>query len=161
MFLRFSVISFRARRLWHSANDAAERHAKSIKNDTQNHEKSSENNGPKPFKNQPQIDQKSIENQPHIDPKSIKNRPKIDQKSVRSSSEATGAQKSRKKMHKSRFWEPPGDIWGTQNSSKNASKKRSKNGALQKQHFFAIWALCRLSGFNFHRFWLPKWLPGP
>ena len=38
MFLRFSVISFRARRLWHSANAAP----KSIKNDAQIRENSSQ-----------------------------------------------------------------------------------------------------------------------
>ena len=38
MFLRFSVISFRARRLWHSANAAP----KSVKNDAKIHENSSQ-----------------------------------------------------------------------------------------------------------------------
>ena len=40
MFLMFSSISFRARRLWHSTSAAAEKQPKSIKNDAQIHQKS-------------------------------------------------------------------------------------------------------------------------
>ena len=42
MFFTFSVISFRARRLWHPANAAAEKQPKSFKNDAQIHEHSSQ-----------------------------------------------------------------------------------------------------------------------
>ena len=79
----------------------------------------------------------------------------------RSTSEATVAQKSRKKKRQGRFWEPPGDAQGTQNSSKNASKKRSENDTFQKLLFFAIWAHFGPWGVDFHRFWVPKWMPGP
>ena len=69
-------------------------------------------------------EQKSTKNRAKIDGKSMKNRPETVPGDPRSSSEATGAQKSRKKKQKSRFLEPPGDAQETQNSSKNALKKR-------------------------------------
>ena len=49
MFLAFSVISFRARRRWHSANAAAETCPKSFRNDAKIH--------PKSIKNPSKIDQ--------------------------------------------------------------------------------------------------------
>ena len=49
MFLTFSVISFRARRRWHSANAAAETCPKSFRNDAKIH--------PKSIKNPSKIDQ--------------------------------------------------------------------------------------------------------
>ena len=57
MFLTFSVISFRARRLWHSANAAAEKQPKSIKNDAKIHQ------------NPSQIHRKSIKMVPRSAPK--------------------------------------------------------------------------------------------
>ena len=41
MFLTFSIISFRARRRWHSANAVAEKQPKSLKNDAKIHQNSS------------------------------------------------------------------------------------------------------------------------
>ena len=80
-------------------------------------------------------EKKWTKNPTKIDGKSMKNRPETVPGDPRSSSEATGAQKSRKKTPKSRFGEPPGDAQETQNSSKNALKKRWKNGTLKKTFF--------------------------
>ena len=80
-------------------------------------------------------EKKSTKNRAKIDGKFMKNRPETVPGDPRSSSEATGAPKSRKKTRKSRFWEPPGDAQETQISSKNVIKKRAKNGTLKKAFF--------------------------
>ena len=74
----------------------------------------------------------------------------------RSSSEATGGPKSRKKTRNGQFWEPPGDAWETQNSLKNGTKKRSKKVTFQKRCFSAILAFCVPPGVDFHQFWDQK-----
>ena len=89
--------------------------------------------GNRPTANRQKSEKKSTRNRAKINRKSMKNQPETVPGDPRSSSEATGAQKSRKKTRKSRFWEPPGDAQETQNSSKNAFKKRSKNGTFQKR----------------------------
>ena len=88
-------------------------------------------------------EKKSTKNRAKIDGKSMKNRPETVPGDPRSSSEATGAQKSRKKTQKSRFWEPPGDAQETQNSSKNILKKHlktvpSKNNIFSQFKRFSI-----------------------
>ena len=84
--------------------------------------------GPREATERQQIDKKyerkSTQNRAKINRKLMNYRPETVPGDPRSSSEATGAQKSRKKKQKSRFWEPPGDAQETQNSSKNAFKKR-------------------------------------
>ena len=83
-------------------------------------------------------EKKSTKNRAKIDGKSMKNRPETVPGDPRSSSEATGAQKSRKKTRKSRFWESPRGRPGDQKCIEKLIKKTSKNGIFQKQYCFAI-----------------------
>ena len=110
--------------------------------------------------NRPKNDKKSNKNRTKINRKSMKNGPEMVPGDPRSSSEATGGPKSRKKTRNGQFWEPPGDAWETQNSLKNGSKKRSKKGTFQKRYFSAILALFGTPGVDFHRFWVPKVISG-
>ena len=89
-------------------------------------------------------EKESTKNRAKINGKSMKNRPETVPGDPRSSSEATGAQKSRKKKQKSRFREPPGDAQEAQKSSKNASKKWWKNGTLKKAFFFTFFFIFRI-----------------
>ena len=104
----------------------------------------------RPTAKRQKIKKKSTKNRPKINGKSMKNRPETVPGDPRSSSEATGAQKSRKEKQKSRFLEPPGDDQETQNSSKNALKKRWKNGTLI--FFFCHFLIFKFSKVGFFAF---------
>ena len=58
---------------------------------------------------------------------------------------------------------PLGQVPGVgifQNFKKNASKKTSKNGILKKLLFFGFLAIFGIFDIVFHRFWVPKGVPG-
>ena len=93
--------------------------------------------GNRPTANRQKSEKKLTKNRAKIRRKSMKNRSETVPGDPRSSSEATGAQKSRKKTRKSRFWEPPGDAQEAQNSSKNV-KKNGQKRSLPKMVFFRI-----------------------
>ena len=95
----------------------------------------------RPTAKRQKIEKKSTKNRAKINGKSLKNRPETVPGDPRSSSEATGAQKSRKKTQKNRFREPYGDVQETQNSSKNALKKTMKKRHPQKSFFFAMFLI--------------------
>ena len=80
--------------------------------------------GTRPTANRQRSEKNSIKNRAKIYRKSMKNRADTVPGDPRSSSEVTGAQKSRKKTWKSRFGDPP----GTPRRPKIHRKMHEKNG---------------------------------